>query len=107
MLTPTLSLHRYTTPLCICYEPETLAAASFLLAYTLLSDILPPLQDKWEDEFDIDWQDAEDVHEVDIVMQKITDLWTQARNEKIKQAGAELKQVSQDSPAHHSLCELS
>jgi len=58
-----------------------------------LKDILPPLQENWQDQFDIDWQDVDDVHEIDIVMQRITDLWTQARNERIKQAGSEMKQV--------------
>lgn len=86
-------LNRYTTPLCVCYEPETLAASAFLLAYTLLNDILPPLEDRWIEQFDIDWQDEDDVKEVDTVIQRITELWGQARNDKIKQAGGELKKV--------------
>lgn len=92
-LIPYSCIYRYTTPLCICYEPETLAAASFLLAYSLLNDILPSLPQNWTDHFDIDWQDEEDVHEVDVVMQRVLDLWTHARNDKIKQAGNDLKQV--------------
>lgn len=93
-----LATRRYTTPLCICYEAETLAASSFLLAYTLLSDVLPQseLPQNWTDQFDIDWSDEEDVQEVDTVVQRMLDIWTSgARNEKIQLAGNDLKQVSQ------------
>ncbi|KAK9896565.1 cyclin-like protein [Cystobasidium minutum MCA 4210] len=87
----------YTTPLCICYEAETLAASSFLLAYTLLSDVLPQseLPQNWTDQFDIDWSDEEDVQEVDTVVQRMLDIWTSgARNEKIQLAGNDLKQIT-------------
>lgn len=80
--------------MCICYEPETLAASAFLLSYILLKDSLPPLEDDWIEQFNIDWQDEQEVQEVDAVMQGVSHLWTQARSEKIKQAGEEIGQVS-------------
>jgi hypothetical protein len=85
----------YTIPACICYGTSTLAAASFLLAWSQLKDILPEIPQDWTRSFEeIDWKNTEQVQEVDKVMQNALDLWKSAKGSKIKEAGAQLENVS-------------
>jgi len=82
----------YTTPFCICYEPVTLAAAAFLLAWTNL-EASPALPATWSESFaDIDWTDREQVEEIDIVAQKILEVWQGARDPELRKNAAQLKE---------------
>ena len=84
---------RYTTPLCICYPVQTLAAASFLLAWHTLSETLPALPEDWTDSFSLDWTSEEEVSEVESIIERITDHWLKARTEGTKDEARRLKQA--------------
>ncbi|CAD6582723.1 MAG: hypothetical protein CYPHOPRED_002109 [Cyphobasidiales sp. Tagirdzhanova-0007] len=82
----------YTTILCVSYSTSTLAAACFLLAWQTV-DILPSLPENWKEPFELDGTN-ENAHDIDRIVQIMTDFWARARSGPLQESGRMLQQIT-------------